>query len=274
MTREHRLDACERYRCRREAVCARLLYAAHVRGDVEGVAKQVVDVSDDERLRGPLWRLASRETFGFERHRTRGERKRGRNTSGVTLRARSPAMWITYRLTRGDSSSHRLDRRCTTHLCLRCHTRAETLNRLTERSSQVPTAKRAAERRLVIRTRPQLASQHLLRRPHQWGGYSNRAHTSLSVDIDRSTRQAVLASHRNGPEKQRRHNHYLRSTVFATDARADSSSPASRGRAASTTTFLCLGRHQKRNNLRPPVHLRADSRDASPNTTPPSNSAM
>jgi DNA invertase Pin-like site-specific DNA recombinase len=95
---------------------------------------------------------------------------------------------------------------------------------------------------------------NLLRNPFYvglitWGGVEQPGTHEPLVDVDTFAKvQAVLASHRNGPEKQRRHNHYLRSTVFCGRCQSRLIFTRSRGHGGEYDYFLCLGRHQKRND--------------------------
>jgi site-specific DNA recombinase len=80
-----------------------------------------------------------------------------------------------------------------------------------------------------------------------WGGVERPGTHAPLVDIDTFARvNAVLASHRNGPEKQRKHNHYLRSTIFCNRCKSRVVFTRSRGRGGEYDYFMCLGRHQRR----------------------------
>ena len=82
-----------------------------------------------------------------------------------------------------------------------------------------------------------------------WGGVQQPGRHEPLVDVDTFARvQAVFDSHRQGPEKQRTHNHYLRSTIFCARCQSRLVYTKSRGRGGTYEYFLCLGRHQKRND--------------------------
>ena len=82
-----------------------------------------------------------------------------------------------------------------------------------------------------------------------WGGVQQPDKQERLIDIDTFARvQAALASHRNGPEKQRRHTHYLRRTVFCARCESRLIFTRSRGNGGEYDYYLCIGRHQRRNN--------------------------
>ena len=82
-----------------------------------------------------------------------------------------------------------------------------------------------------------------------WGGVQQPGKHEPLVDLDTFARvQTVLASHRNGPEKHRTHNHYLRGTVFCARCQSRMIFTRSRGNGGEYDYFLCIGRHQRRND--------------------------
>jgi len=95
---------------------------------------------------------------------------------------------------------------------------------------------------------------NLLRNPFYigivtWGGVQYPGKHEPIVDLATfATVQAVLESHRRGPEKQRKHNHYLKSTVFCGRCEGRLSFSRSRGHGGEYDYFFCINRHQKRND--------------------------
>src|SRR5439155_16189559 len=97
-----------------------------------------------------------------------------------------------------------------------------------------------------------------------WGGVQRPGTHEPLIGVDTFAKvQAVMASHRQGPEKQRKHNHYLKSTVFCGRCQSRLCFGRSRGRhGVEYDYFFCIGRHQKRTDCELPAIPVADIEEA------------
>ena len=101
-----------------------------------------------------------------------------------------------------------------------------------------------------------------------WGGaeYPGKHEALVSIETF-STVQAIMASRRQGGDKQRKHPHYLKGTIFC--ARCDSRIlfTRNRGRNAEYDYFACVGRHTHWNGCDLPYVAWNQSKKQSRTTT-------
>jgi site-specific DNA recombinase len=127
-----------------------------------------------------------------------------------------------------------------------------TLSQLTEALEEQglktrPTPKHPAKP-LVIRHVHNLLRNRFYLGLFTWGGAEYPGNHEALVSIETfSTVQAIMASRRHGGDKQRKHPHYLKGTIFC--ARCDSRMLFTRNRGRNTEYdyFACIGRHTHRN---------------------------
>jgi hypothetical protein len=74
--------------------------------------------------------------------------------------------------------------------------------------------------------------------------------------------QRVLAAHRQSGERYRRHNHYLKGSLFCARCKSRMSVCASRGNGGVYTYFFCLGRHTRRTTCALPYLAPEDVEEA------------